>query len=289
LPILPCCRRRRAWSCAPGGALPSRRIVVLEPSGRAQARRGVGLVVQAGLSLGLVAALWQAAVWLVDAPAFLLPPPLAVLAAFGRYGDRLLAEAAVTLLETGLGLAAGIGLGMAAGLAVAASPLAGRLLTPILVVSQALPVFALAPLLVLWFGFGLASKVVMTTLVIFFPVASSFADGLARTDRGLLDLARLNGASRIATLRLIAVPAALPALMSGIRVAAVYAPIGAVIGEWVGASQGLGLLMVQANARMQTALLFAAISLLAVATLLLKLFVDRLTARLVPWAEGDGR
>ena len=153
--------------------------------------------------------------------------------------------------------------------AVSTSSLAARLLSPFLVVSQALPVFALAPLLVLWFGFGLASKVVMTTLVISFPVASAFADGLARTETGISSTSPASPAPRrLRTLRLIRVPARrLPALVTGIRVAAVYAPIGAVIGEWVGASRGLGLLMVQANARMQTALLFAALGVLAAATL----------------------
>lgn len=246
---------------------------------------GRGILVQTGLSLAVVLALWQAAATGLKLPAFLLPSPADVAAAFAAYGPRLLAEAGVTLMETLVGLVAGIGFGLIAGLAVSTSPTAHRLLTPLLVVSQALPVFALAPLLVLWFGFGLTSKVVMTSLVIFFPVASAFADGLARTPAHYLDLARLSGAGRLRTLRLIRVPAALPALVTGIRVAAVYAPIGAVIGEWVGASRGLGLLMVQANARMQTPLLFAALGVLAVATLLIKVAVDRLTARLIPWIE----
>lgn len=243
------------------------------------------MTVQFVVSLALIGLLWQAGVVVLDVPAFMLPSPADVARAFVAYGGRLAAETGVTMAETVLGLVAGVAFGMLTGFSVSVSPLAARLVGPLLVASQALPVFALAPLLVLWFGFGLASKVVMTTLVIYFPVASSFADGLARTDPGLLDLARLAGASRFKTLRLIRVPAALPALMSGIRVAAVYAPIGAVIGEWVGASHGLGLLMVQANARMQSALLFAALAVLAVATLALKIVVDRLTARLIPWAE----
>ena len=106
------------------------------------------------------------------------------------------------------------------------------------------------------------------------------------TEPGLIDLARLAKAGPLATLRLIRIPAALPSLVTGIRVAAVYAPIGAIIGEWVGASHGLGLLMVQANARMQSALLFAALMVLALATLALKIVVDRLTARLIPWVEA---
>lgn len=250
------------------------------------AARGLAAGLFRGSSAVVVAvAAWQAAVWAASPPRYMLPSPADVAGAFRNHGPRLLTEAGVTLGETLLGLVAGIAAGVVAGLAVASSPLAGRILTPLLVVSQALPVFALAPLLVLWFGFGLASKVVMATLVIFFPVASALADGLRRTDPGLLDLARLSGAGRWRTLMVIRLPAALPGLVSGIRVAAVFAPIGAVIGEWVGASRGLGLLMVQANARMQTDLLFAALAVLAVAAIALKTAVDALTGRLIPWAE----
>ena len=157
------------------------------------------------------------------------------------------------------------------------------MLLPLMVVSQALPVFAIAPLLVLWFGFGLASKIVMATIAIFFPVASAYNDGLARTDRNLLDLARLYGASHVQQVALLRVPAALPALITGIRLAAVYAPIGALIGEWVGASSGLGYAMLQANARSQTAVMFACLFLLAAMSVLLRAVVDFLTRDLTPW------
>src|SRR5690606_5993847 len=142
-----------------------------------------------------------------------------------------------------------------------------------------------APLLVLWFGFGLASKIVMATLLIFFPITSAFADGLNRTDAGLLDLARLWRASRLEALHLIRIPAALPALVSGLRVAVVFVPIGAVIGEWVGASRGLGFVMLQSNARMQTDLMFAALAVLALVTLALRTAVDVLSRHLIPWVE----
>ncbi|WP_075218012.1 ABC transporter permease [Mongoliimonas terrestris] len=237
-------------------------------------------------AIAVVVGVWQALVLVAGAPSFMLPSPARVAAVAIAQHERLLTEAAVTFAEILLGLVAGTALGVATGLAVGLSTTLARVLTPLLVVSQALPVFALAPLLVLWFGFGLASKVVMATLIIYFPVASALADGLARTDPGLLDLARLSGAGRWRTLVLIRLPDALPALVTGIRVAAVFAPIGAVIGEWVGASQGLGLLMIQANARMQTDLLFAALALLALATLVLRAIVHAATARLIPWVEA---
>jgi putative hydroxymethylpyrimidine transport system permease protein len=112
-------------------------------------------------------------------------------------------------------------------------------------------------LLALWFGFGLASKVVMATIAIFFPVASAYHDGLSRTDPGLIDLARLNRSGRMREVAYLRIPAALPALITGIRLAAVYAPIGALIGEWVGASSGLGYAMLLAQGRSQTAVVFA--------------------------------
>jgi putative hydroxymethylpyrimidine transport system permease protein len=128
----------------------------------------------------------------------------------------------------------------------------------------------------------------MAVLVIYFPVTAAFLDGLRRTDPGWLDLASVMGARGWATMRWIRIPAALPALGSGLRMAAAVAPIGAVIGEWVGSSAGLGFLMLQANARLKVDLMFAALALLAAMGLLLFFSVDRAVRRAVPWmAESD--
>jgi putative hydroxymethylpyrimidine transport system permease protein len=253
----------------------------------AAARAGHSLAAFAG-SVVAVVAVWQGTVWLLAPPPYMLPAPLAVVRAMADNADRLVSDGAITLVEILVGLVAGIAAGIVAGLAMAASPALGRILAPVLLVSQALPVFAIAPLLVLWFGFGLASKVVMAAIIIFFPVASALADGLRRTDPGLLDLAALAGAGRIRTLALVRFPAALPSLVTGIRVGAVFAPIGAVIGEWVGASQGLGLLMIESNARMRTDLMFAALAILAATVLALRVVVDALTRRMIPWVEDPG-
>ena len=158
---------------------------------------------------------------------------------------------------------------------------------PVLVVSQAIPVFALAPLMVLWFGFGMTAKILMAMLVIFFPVTANFADGLRRTPPGWLDLARTMNASPWAVLRHIRLPAALPAFASGLRVATAIAPIGAIIGEWAGASSGLGYVMLNANARIQTDLMFAALFILAVLTIALYVLVDRVLRRLLYWAPDS--
>jgi putative hydroxymethylpyrimidine transport system permease protein len=163
---------------------------------------------------------------------------------------------------------------------------------PILMASQALPVFALAPLLTLWFGYGLMSKVAMAVLIIYFPVTAAFYDGLRRIDPGWLDMARVmagpNGLPRRSVLLRIRLPAALPAFGSGLRVATAVAPIGAVVGEWVGSSAGLGYLMLHANGRMQTDLMFAALLVLAVMALGLYTLVDHGLRLVTNWQSENG-
>ncbi|MGE0155294.1 MAG: ABC transporter permease [Reyranellaceae bacterium] len=226
---------------------------------------------------------WEILVRGFAVPAFILPPPSRVAVALAGNAGLLAANAGITALEILLGLVLGAALGCLSGLTLVRFGAARRLLLPVLIASQAVPVFALAPLLVLWLGYGLASKIAMAALVIYFPVASAFYDGLRRTDPGWLELARTMRASNAAMLLQIRLPAALPALASGLRVAAAVAPIGAVIGEWVGASAGLGYLMTLSLARAQTDLAFAALLLLAVMGLALFYAVDALLRRLIPW------
>lgn len=232
--------------------------------------------------LGLLA-IWQAAVWLTGAPPYILPAPWQVALAIAEHWQRLVANAGITLAEILLGLLFGTLLGVASALCLAAFRPARRWLLPVLVTSQAIPVFALAPILVLWLGYGMASKVAMATLIIYFPVTAAFYDGLRRCDPGWLDLAETMGAGRRATLRHLRIPAALPSLTSGLRVATAVAPIGAVVGEWVGASAGLGYLMDNANDRMQIDLMFAALFVLAVMAVGLYFLVDRLCRNMIPW------
>jgi putative hydroxymethylpyrimidine transport system permease protein len=189
-------------------------------------------------------------------------------------------NAAVTIGEVLAGLLLGASLGAATAIHLAVSPAARAVVRPILVFTQAVPVFALAPVLTLWFGYGLWSKIAMAVLIIYFPVTSAFYDGLTRTPQGFLDLARTMGAAPARIIWRVRIPAGIPSLASGLRLAAVYAPIGAVIGEWVGASRGLGHLMLLANGRAKIDLMFAALIVLAIFTVLLHAAVDRLAARL---------
>ena len=239
------------------------------------------------LILGLIT-LWQLVVLGTGVPPYILPGPLPVARALVAHLPVLAPHLATTVIEILLGLVLGTLLGSAAALTMILSPLLKRWLLPVLVISQAIPVFALAPILVLWLGYGMASKVAMAVLIIFFPVTASLYDGMRRTDHDLLDLARIMGASPAGVLRHIVLPSALPAFAAGLRVAAAVAPIGAVIGEWVGSSEGLGFYMLHANARMQVDLMFAALTLLATASLTLYFCIDRLLDRLVFWQPKHG-
>ncbi len=238
--------------------------------------------------LGLLL-VWQLVVLATGVPHFILPAPHRVAGALAANWPELVRHAWVTVTEVLLGLVLGTALGCATALIVATVRPARRWLLPVLVVSQAIPVFALAPILVLWLGYGLASKVAMATLIIYFPVTAAFFDGLRRTEPGWLDLAQTMGGSPARTLWLIRIPAALPALSSGLRVATAVAPIGAVVGEWVGASAGLGYFMLQANARMQIDLMFAALFVLAIFAVGLYGAVDYALRCALPWQAEDGR
>ena len=241
------------------------------------------------IARGVVTAMVLIAVWwlgvaLFQPAPFILPGPVRVGEAILASPGSLLHHAGITFVEIVIGLALGTFLGVTTALLMNASGFARQYVMPVVVASQALPVFAIAPLLVLWFGLGLGSKIAMATLIIYFPVASALNDGLSRAQGHIVDLAKLCGASRWQTLVHFRLPAAMPSLASGIRVAATIAPIGAIVGEWVGASGGLGYVINQANARMQTDIVFAGLVLLVIMVLALRMIIDLILDRLVHWA-----
>ncbi|WP_448917111.1 ABC transporter permease [Haemophilus sputorum] len=237
-----------------------------------------------GLFLLLIG-LWQAVVSIFTLPTYLFPPPMAVFERLLQHTDLLLSHAKVTLIEIALGLICGFILGLISALLLTLSRRVSAFLMPLLVISQAVPVFAIAPLLVLWLGYGMASKIAMAVLIIYFPVTAACYDGLRNTPQSWLQLAQTLQISPQAMLFKVRLPAALPALASGLRIAVSIAPIGAVVGEWVGSSEGLGYLMLQANARMQIDLMFAALFLLLLIALCLYFFTDYWLSRSLPWVR----
>ena len=232
----------------------------------------------------IILTLWQLLITLTNVPPYILPSPASVIQATISHADSIGGHAIITLIEMTSGLIIGTVLGSSSALLLSYYRPARQWLMPILVISQAIPVFAIAPILVLWLGYGMISKVAMAVLIIYFPVTAAFFDGLKNTNHGYLDLSHTMGASKSSTLIHIKIPAALPAFASGLRVATAMAPIGAIVGEWVGSSEGLGYLMLHANGRMQIDVMFAALLILGIMAIILFYTVDAGLRRLLFWS-----
>src|SRR3954447_3032876 len=193
------------------------------------------------LMAAVLVAFWEGWTIVRHSPAYILPSPGRVAAAFGGSAGILPRHIAATVVESVVGLAVGAAAGAAIAALLAGVPLAGRVLEPLLVASQTIPMIVLAPLLVIWFGIGATPKVLVVALITFFPVAISTASGLAGADPDLVELVRSMGASPRQVLRVVRVPAAIPSFFAGLRIAAAYAVAGAVIGEYVAGDRGLGV------------------------------------------------
>jgi NitT/TauT family transport system permease protein len=247
-------------------------------------RRILGIVWPVALSLVVFVAAWQAVVFVSGLPSFVLPGPWTVLERFARAwtDGTMWPHVAQTLVEILLGFAIGASIALAVGVLLARSRLAERLLSPYLVAAQATPVLALAPLIVLWFGNGLSSKLVITTLIVFFPVAVATMVGIRSVDPRLLEMARSFRATPWQTIARVEVPAALPAILGGMRVGVTLAVIGAIVGEWAGGEKGLGVLINIARASLfDTPLMFAALATLALIGVTLYLVMVIIERRLV--------
>jgi ABC-type nitrate/sulfonate/bicarbonate transport system permease component len=226
---------------------------------------------------------WEIAVRVRDTPAWLLPPPSAIGRELWRERGLFAHHTWVTFKEVVLGFALGLVAGVALGIAIDGSAVLERALYPIVIASQAIPIVALAPLLLVWLGYGLMPKVIVTALVVFFPIAVSTVDGLRRVDPELLALLRSFRAGSWARFRLVKAPSALPMLFSGARIGVALAVIGAVFGEFVGAKAGLGYLMDVSAGRLLTARVFACIAILAALAVALFAVVSLLERLVMPW------
>lgn len=239
----------------------------------------------APVSMLLAIAAWQVLVMAWGQPAFILPGPGLVWQRFLRalVDGSLARHTFFTLEEVVLGLLLGAGLATVLGYLLAKSRLLERLLSPYLVASQAVPVVAIAPLMVIWFGPGVFSKILICALIVFFPVLINTVVGLRAVPENLRDLMRSLQADRYQLLRLLEVPAALPVFLGGLRIGATLAVIGAVVGEFVGSDRGLGFLINIGRGQYDTALVFVAIFTLVALALLLYGGVVLLETRLLAW------
>lgn len=252
-------------------------------------RRGAELL-PALIFLAAAVAAWEVTVRALDVAPYLVPAPSRVWGAFMETRSVLPAHVRTTMTEALLGLALACLAGVTVAAALAASTTARRAVYPLLVISQNVPMVVMAPLLAVWFGFGIMPKVLIVALIGFFPIVVSTLDGLLRADRDLVDLARSLGAGRAQVLRTILVPAAVPAFFAGLQISAAYAVLGAVIGEWVGASSGLGLFISRSQTAFRVDRVFVAVIVIAAVSILLFAAVHALARLAMPWQyAGRGR
>lgn len=242
----------------------------------------------AGLLLVTSLALWQWAVMITHTPAWLLPGPVEVAHAAFVARQSLFAAAEVTGTETVLGFGLAVGGGFLTGVAIFWLAPLRRALYPWLVVSQTLPVVAVAPLLAVWLGFGLLPKLIVVFLMAFFPVTVTTADALRRTDPDLVRLMRSFGSRDGPVLWHVRLPAALPDVFSGMRLAAAYAVVGAVVAEWTGSSQGLGYTILRASSQFDAADSFAAIAVASIMGIALFGTVSLIERLVIRWPTGTG-
>lgn len=226
---------------------------------------------------------WEAAARLFELSALVLPPPSRVAQSLwhGLLSGYLWPHLVATATGLLLGLVAGCAIGFVAGVLLAEVPSLRRLLMPYVVVSQVVPKLALMPLFIVWFGFGLAPITVIIALICFFPMLENTMTGLAQVPAARLELFRMLGANRSQTLLRLKLPTALPMMLAGFRVAVVLALVGAVVGEFIGASRGLGALVIAAQGTMDTPLMFAVLVLISLFGLALYRFAVLLERRLL--------
>ena len=214
-------------------------------------------------------ALWEICVRAFNIPLYVLPGPVDVLAALFANFSTLFSHALVTSSGAALGMLIALALGLLLGVAMDAFPLVRRCLYPILVVTQTVPMIVLAPILIIYLGFGMAPKILTVVLMCFFPVAVNFTDGMAQVGQGYVNLVRSYGASRAQVYKLVKLPAALPPLFSGLRVAATYSISGAVVGEWIGSQSGLGYYLLRVKESYMLDRVFACVVVIVALSLLM--------------------
>jgi NitT/TauT family transport system permease protein len=232
---------------------------------------------------------WWAAVAVLKVPSFLLPPPQDVLPRIWEGRQSLFNHSLITIQEILLGFGLSVVTAIPLGLLIALSPIAKRMLYPLLVFIQLVPNIAIAPLFVVWMGFGLTSKVMLTLLLTFFPLLLASIAGFQILDQRLLYLTRSMGATIWQTFRYLRFPAALPVIFGGLKTSATIAATAAIVAEFVGSNNGLGYILLQGTANLDTTLVFAVLFLLTIIGLALNSIVEVVEYFMTPWQRSQGK
>lgn len=234
------------------------------------------------------------AVWelVVDAgwvPNFMLPSPVQVIEALVGDWALLMQHSGTTLIESALGLVIGVAVGFVVAVLMDRFEGVSLALNPLVTISQTIPTVAIAPLLVLWFGYGLAPKVILVVISTFFPITVSLVSGFRSVDPDMLDLMRTMNASRLQVFMNVKLPAAMNEFFSGLRISATYAIVGAVVAEWLGGFNGLGVYMTRVRKSFSYDKMFAVILLISALSLVLMKLVDVLQRVSMPWTRAEGK
>lgn len=235
------------------------------------------------LFLILLIALWDVAIRIFKVPPYLIPAPKDVILAFATEGDKLLAEAVPTTIATLGGFALSVIFGIPTAMLISNSRTVESYVYPLLVFSQSIPKVAIAPLFVVWFGFGLAPKIISAFLLGFFPVVVAGVQGFKSLDPEMRDLARSMKASSLQTFQMVSLPHAMPAIFAGLKVSVTLAVVGAVVGEFVGANSGIGYVLQRSIGNFELPTMFAALVILAMIGVILFWIVDLVEKLVVPW------
>lgn len=237
--------------------------------------------------VALLLIVWQAVCMMGIVPGFMLPSPVEVLRAFFKDFPVLMSHTGTTLWEAFLGLGIGIVLAFCMAFLMDRFHFLYKAVYPVLVLTQTIPTVAIAPLLVLWMGYDIAPKVTLVVIVCFFPVTVGLLDGFASADSDTVSLLRAMGASRNQIFRFVQLPASLGRFFSGLRIAVSYSVVGAVIAEWLGGSNGLGVYMTRVRKSYSFDKMFSVIFLVAIVSLLLMWGVSLLQKLCMPWERKN--
>lgn len=234
-------------------------------------------------ALCVFAGLWELVVRIRQVPEYRLPAPSVIVAEFISKFDLLAYHAAQTTLEALLGFLIGVVLAVAVAIVMTISQPVKLTLYPFMIISQTVPLVVIAPLLAIWFGFGIVPKIIMSVVVVFFPVAVSLTEGMQTYDPDLVDLMRVMKASRAQIYKTVLIPGALPSFFAGLKISAAYCVMGAVISEWTGATRGLGIYLTRATSTFETAALFANILVIVLLSFALFRAVSFAEKKAIPW------
>ena len=218
-------------------------------------------------------------------PPFILPSPSSIIVSLVTNFTSMQYDILITLYEAAVGFIIAIILSVV--IAIAMDSIIGfkKTIYPVLIISQTVPIIIIAPLFIIWFGYGYAPKIIIVTLICFFPITISLLQGLIAVDKELVDLLRSMGSNKLQIYKFVKIPSAMPSFFSGLKIAATYSIMGATIGEWVGGKNGLGVYMIRAKQAFETDRVFAAIIIITVLSILLLKLIEFIERKNMPWLK----